>query len=112
MGLTQKYLRYAVAEIPCDSVIAEQFYASIFFIFQMKNVTSMDANFGRKKRFSVLAFTGNKNGLAGFAFAKNPDGRAAVKRAKNKSGQKLLFVERYNEHTGKLKTLLNSKQVK
>jgi len=59
----------------------------------------MDANIGRRRRFSVVAFTGNKNGLGGFALGKSPEGRSALKRAKNRAGQKLLYIERYKEHT-------------
>ena len=66
----------------------------------------MDGNFGRKKRFSVMAFTGNGQGLAGFAVGKNPEGRAALRRAKNRAGQKLVFVDRYKEHTGKYVVLV------
>ncbi|ODN01073.1 28S ribosomal protein S5, mitochondrial [Orchesella cincta] len=65
----------------------------------MKTVANMDANYGRIRRFSVMAFTGNKQGLAGFALAKGADGRGALKRAKNRAGQKLVYIERHNEHT-------------
>jgi len=61
----------------------------------------MDANMGRIRRFSVIAFTGNGQGLCGFALAKSPEGRGALRKAKNRAGQKLLFIERYNQHTGK-----------
>lgn len=66
----------------------------------MKTVTNMDANLGRRRRFSVLAFTGNNDGCCGFALAKSPEGRGALRKAKNRAGQKLLWVERYNNHTG------------
>lgn len=72
-------------------------------VLEMKTVTNMDGVHGRVRRFSVLVFTGNKDGLAGFALAKSPDGRGALKRAKNRAGQKLLFIQRYNDHTGKIK---------
>lgn len=84
---------------PPDPIGTDTFEGFDTKILEMKNVTHMDGNYGRKKRYSVVAFTGNKNGLAGFAAAKNPDGRAAIKRAKNRAGQKLLFIERYNDHT-------------
>lgn len=70
------------------------------FLFKMKTVTNMDANLGRRRRFSVLTFTGNKNGLCGFAVAKSPEGRGALRKSKNRAAQKLLWIERYKSHTG------------
>jgi len=68
----------------------------------MKTVANMDANLGRRRRFSVLSFTGNGMGLCGFAYAKSAEGRAALKKSRNRAGQKLLWVERYNDHTGQI----------
>lgn len=59
----------------------------------------MKANAGRYRRISVVTVTGNKNGLAGFALGKAVDSRAALRRAKNRAGQKLMYIERYNNHT-------------
>lgn len=59
----------------------------------------MKANSGRYRRISVVAVTGNKNGLAGFALGKAADSKAALRRAKNRAGQKLMYIERYNNHT-------------
>jgi len=67
----------------------------------MKVVTNMDSNIGRKRRFSVAAFTGNQQGICGYGLAKSPEGRGAIRKAKNRAGQKLLYIERYNNHTGK-----------
>jgi small subunit ribosomal protein S5 len=60
----------------------------------------MKGNFGRKRRMSCLAVCGNGKGLAGFACSKSADGLAAVKKAKNRAGQKLMYFELYNNHTG------------
>lgn len=68
-------------------------------VLEFKTVFCMKANSGRYRRISVVAVTGNKNGLAGFALGKAADGRAALRRAKNRAGQKLMFIERYNNHT-------------
>lgn len=59
----------------------------------------MKANAGRYRRISVVTVTGNKKGLAGFALGKAADARAALRRAKNKAGQKLMYIELYNNHT-------------
>lgn len=68
----------------------------------MKTVANMSSNLGRIRRFSVVAFTGNKDGLCGFAAAKSPEGRGAIRKAKNRAGQKLIWIERYNNHTGEV----------
>lgn len=60
----------------------------------------MKGNFGRKRRMSCMAVCGNGKGLAGFACTKSADGQATVKKAKNRAGQKLMYVELYNNHTG------------
>jgi len=59
----------------------------------------MKANAGRYRRISVVVVTGNKNGLVGFALGKAADAKAALRRAKNRAGQKLMYIERYNNHT-------------
>jgi small subunit ribosomal protein S5 len=68
-------------------------------VLEFKTVFCMKSNSGRYRRISVVAVTGNKNGLAGFALGKAADSRAALKRAKNRAGQKLMYIERYNNHT-------------
>lgn len=85
---------------PPDPIGDDAFEGFDTKVLEMKTVANMDANYGRVRRFSVMAFTGNGQGLAGFGLAKSPDGRGALKRAKNRAGQKLLFIERHNEHTG------------
>nr|CAD7589181.1 unnamed protein product [Timema genevievae] len=68
-------------------------------VLEMKTVFNMKGNHGRKRRLSVLVVTGNSRGLAGFALGKAVDTRAALRKAKNRAGQKLMYIERYNEHT-------------
>lgn len=62
----------------------------------------MTAVFGRKRRMSIFAVTGNGNGLAGFALSKATTVQDAIRKVKNKAGQRLLYVHRYNDHTGEL----------
>lgn len=68
-------------------------------VLEFKTVFCMKANAGRYRRISVVAVTGNKNGLAGFALGKAADSKAALRRAQNRAGQKLMYIERYNNHT-------------
>jgi len=67
----------------------------------------MTGNLGRKTRISTFVVTGNGNGLAGFAIAKAPVARATLKTAKNRAGQRLMYIPRYKEHTGK-KIIVNT----
>lgn len=60
----------------------------------------MKGNLGRTRRTSAFVVTGNGNGLAGFATGKAQMGMTALRKAKNRAAQKLMYVERYNEHTG------------
>lgn len=60
----------------------------------------MTGNLGKIRRQSVFAITGNGQGLAGFGLAKAIDPRAALRSAKNRAGQKLMYINRYNDHTG------------
>lgn len=71
-------------------------------VLEYKMVTVMTGNLGRKRRMSVMAVTGNKTGLVGLATGKAIDPRSALRVAKNRAGQKLIFFERYNDHTGNL----------
>lgn len=81
------------------------------WILQSKLVTCMTGNLGRKGRVSALVVTGNGNGLAGFSLAKAPLAKAALLKAKNRAGQRLIYVPRYKEHTGKKKIRSNVKFV-
>ena len=58
---------------------------------------------GRTRRISAFVITGNSNGLAGFALGKAQGGQAALRKAKNRAAQKLIFIERYKDHTGNVK---------
>ncbi|KAL6978014.1 28S ribosomal protein S5, mitochondrial [Sarracenia purpurea var. burkii] len=55
--------------------------------------------FGRQRRVSALCVTGNKNGLVGCGLGKAPEIKPALKRAKNRAGQRLIYVQRYDDHT-------------
>ncbi|CAL8083961.1 unnamed protein product [Orchesella dallaii] len=84
---------------PPDPIGEDHFEGFDTKILEMKTVANMDSNYGEIRRFSVFAFTGNKEGLAGFSLGKALDGRGALKRKRNRAGQKLLYIERYKEHT-------------
>ncbi|XP_063846777.1 small ribosomal subunit protein uS5m-like [Scylla paramamosain] len=68
-------------------------------VLELKVVTCMTAVFGRKRRMSIFAVTGNGNGLAGFALSKATTVQDAIRKVKNRAGQKLLHIQRYNDHT-------------
>ncbi|PSN34288.1 hypothetical protein C0J52_26005 [Blattella germanica] len=68
-------------------------------VLELKSVFNMKGNLGRRRQMSVLAVTGNKNGSAGFALGKATDGKTAIRQAKNRSGQKLVYIEIFNNHT-------------
>lgn len=69
-------------------------------VLELKTVTHMSGIFGRKRRMSMFVITGNGNGLGGFALAKANTMPATMRKAKNRAGQKLIYIERYNDHTG------------
>lgn len=50
--------------------------------------------------------TGNGKGLAGFAIAKSRDGFAALRKARNRAGQKLMYLQLFNEHASKFRRFL------
>lgn len=60
----------------------------------------MKGNLGRVRRLSAFVVTGNGNGLAGFGLGKALTSATALRKARNRAGQKLMFIERYNGHTG------------
>lgn len=84
---------------PPDSINEYSFDGFDTKVLEFKTVFCMKANAGRYRRISVVVVTGNKNGLAGFALGKAADARAALRRAKNRAGQKLMYIERYDNHT-------------
>lgn len=69
-------------------------------LLQYKAVFNMTGNLGRKRRISSFVVTGNGQGLAGFAVGKAVEGKVALTTSKNRAGQKLMYIERYNNHTG------------
>ena len=71
------------------------------WVLESKIVNHMTGNLGRKSRVSIFAVTGNGNGVAGFALTKASIQKAAIKMAKNKAGQRLMYISRCKEHTGK-----------
>ncbi|KAI5747262.1 hypothetical protein M8J77_012802 [Diaphorina citri] len=68
-------------------------------ILEYKAVFCMKKNSGRYRTVSTLVVTGNGQGLAGFALGKSVEGRASMRNAKNRAGQKLIYVQRYKDHT-------------
>nr|CAG4649329.1 EOG090X0689 [Scapholeberis mucronata] len=68
-------------------------------VLEFKTVCNMKGNLGRTRRISAFVVTGNRNGLAGFALGKALMGTTALRKAKNRAAQKLIYVERYNNHT-------------
>lgn len=56
---------------------------------------------GRSKRCSCMVVTGNGKGLAGFSQVTGRELRSTANAAKNRAGRRLIYFERYNEHTGK-----------
>jgi len=84
---------------PPDPIGEDSFEGFDTKVLEFKTVSNMSGNLGRTRRASAFVITGNKNGLAGFALAKANMGQTALRKAKNRCAQKLIYVERYNEHT-------------
>ncbi|CAH0395789.1 unnamed protein product [Bemisia tabaci] len=84
---------------PPDPIGEQEFEGFDVKVVELKPVSHMRATVGRFRRVSVTAVCGNKNGVAGFAQGKAVDGKTAMRKAKNRSGQRLMFIERYNDHT-------------
>nr|CAG4642510.1 EOG090X0689 [Evadne anonyx] len=84
---------------PPDPIGEDSFEGFDTKVLEFKTVSNMSGNLGRTRRASAFVITGNNNGLAGFALAKANMGQTALRKAKNRCAQKLIFVERYNEHT-------------
>ncbi|XP_034192655.1 mitochondrial ribosomal protein S5 isoform X1 [Osmia lignaria lignaria] len=81
---------------PVEGDTFENFESWVLFN-RMRNV--MTSSMGRNRWCRAMVITGNKNGLAGFAMAGAPENKPAITAAKNKAGQRLIYIERYNEHT-------------
>ncbi|XP_011303580.1 28S ribosomal protein S5, mitochondrial [Fopius arisanus] len=84
---------------PPDPVGEETFEGFDTRILEYKMVSVMTGNLGRKRRVSTMVITGNGNGLAGFSLGKASEGRAALRMAKNRAVMKLMYINRYKEHT-------------
>ncbi|KAK4004601.1 hypothetical protein OUZ56_006334 [Daphnia magna] len=84
---------------PPDPVGEDNFEGFDTIVLEFKIVCNMKGNLGRTRRTSAFVVTGNGNGLAGFATGKAQMGMTALRKAKNRAAQKLMYVERYNEHT-------------
>nr|CAG4637008.1 EOG090X0689 [Ceriodaphnia reticulata] len=84
---------------PPDPVGEDNFEGFDTIVLEFKTVCNMKGNLGRTRRTSAFVVTGNSNGLAGFALGKALLGTAALRKAKNRAVQKLMYVERYKEHT-------------
>ncbi|EFX85562.1 hypothetical protein DAPPUDRAFT_98818 [Daphnia pulex] len=82
-----------------DPVGEDDFEGFDTIVLEFKIVCNMKGNLGRTRRTSAFVVTGNGNGLAGFAIGKAQMGMTALRKAKNRAAQKLMYVERYNEHT-------------
>lgn len=63
----------------------------------------MKGSAGRKRQISAFVVTGNKNGSAGIALGKALEAKAALRKAKNRAGQKMMYLEIFNNHTGRFK---------
>lgn len=50
---------------------------------------------------SAVVVTGNGKGIGGFALGKGIESKGALRTAKNRAAQKLMFIEIYNNQTGK-----------
>nr|CAG4647048.1 EOG090X0689 [Megafenestra aurita] len=84
---------------PPDPVGEDNFDGFDTTVLEFKTVCNMKGNLGRTRRISAFVITGNSNGLAGFALGKALLGTTALRKAKNRAAQKLMYVERYNNHT-------------
>ncbi|XP_069672769.1 small ribosomal subunit protein uS5m [Periplaneta americana] len=87
-------------------------------VLELKSVFNMKGNMGRKRQISAFVITGNQSGSTGIALAKATDARTALRKAKNRAGQKLVYVEIFNNHSifhdffcqfGKTKIFVNKK---
>ncbi|XP_053986511.1 28S ribosomal protein S5, mitochondrial [Hylaeus volcanicus] len=84
---------------PPDPIDEEPFIGFQTWVLHFHQCAIMTGMFGRKKRVIVYAVTGNGKGLAGFATALRGDNKGALTLARNKAGQRLMYFERYDDHT-------------
>ncbi|XP_076235168.1 mitochondrial ribosomal protein S5 [Calliopsis andreniformis] len=84
---------------PPDPVHNEPFTGFETWVLYFTQKHIMSSNMGRVKRYAIIAVTGNGNGLAGFASTSGPEARTSLTLVKNKAGQRLMYFERYDNHT-------------
>ncbi|CAK9808575.1 28S ribosomal protein S5, mitochondrial [Anthophora plagiata] len=84
---------------PPDPVVDEAFVGFETWILYYKLVSVMTSNMGRSKCARCMVITGNGKGLAGFAMLTGKDFKSCLITAKNKAGQRLIYIDRYNDHT-------------
>lgn len=84
---------------PPDPIGEETFEGFDTRVLELKSVFNMKGNLGRKRQISAFVVTGNKNGSAGIALGKAVESKAALRKAKNRAGQKMLYIEIFNNHT-------------
>ncbi|KAI4486209.1 hypothetical protein M0802_012470 [Mischocyttarus mexicanus] len=84
---------------PPEPVGDETFNGFESWVLECKMVSTMTGNLGRKNRISAMVVTGNGNGLAGYAVAKAKESKQALAVAKRKAGYKIVYINRYNDHT-------------
>ncbi|KDR13269.1 28S ribosomal protein S5, mitochondrial [Zootermopsis nevadensis] len=84
---------------PPDPVGEETFEGFDTKVLELKSVFNMKGSAGRKRQISAFVVTGNKNGSAGIALGKALEAKAALRKAKNRAGQKMMYLEIFNNHT-------------
>ena len=83
------------------SSISDTFDGFESWILYAKPISVMTSTMGRSKRVRSMVITGNRKGLAGFAVVTGREFKPALNSAKNRAGLRLMYIERYNEHTGR-----------
>jgi small subunit ribosomal protein S5 len=68
-------------------------------IIDLKVIATTTRILGKKRQHSCVVLTGNKNGVIGFGKGKGPNGQSAIRLAKKSAGERLLFVDRYEDRT-------------
>ncbi|KAF7418616.1 hypothetical protein HZH68_001269 [Vespula germanica] len=84
---------------PPDPVGDDTFEGFESWVLESKIVSTMTHNLGRKNRVSSMVITGNGNGLAGYAITKAKEMKQSLNKAKRKAATKVLYFNRYNDHT-------------
>ncbi|KAK9295800.1 hypothetical protein QLX08_010009 [Tetragonisca angustula] len=104
---------------PPDPVDGDTFDGFESWILYAKPISVMTSTMGRSKRVRSMVITGNRKGLAGFATVTGREFKPSLNLAKNRAGLRLMYIERYNDHTvlhdffsqfGKTKVFVQQKQ--